>query len=256
MDTEQFKLEADPEPHQEVLEFENSLFYQNDNTPIGWLRHLALEKGDWKFTATHKTGDIFTLTHSTGLSFVAELKAVKGQQKGTYSIRGCVTRAKGTKHSFFDGVNLHGSGKGDWKLRPAQLGAVHSLLAHWSLSTEPATVVLPTGTGKTETMLVTTLVDRATRTLVIVPTRELKDQIAEKFMSWGMLRRLGVLPDEAPNPKVLVLRKTITESSHLEYINSADVVVATPALLARAPAPIKSELRKAFSHVSSTKRIT
>lgn len=249
MDSEQFKLEADPEPHQELLEFEDPLFYQNENTPIGWLRHLALEKGNWQFAATHKTGNTFTLTHSTGFSFEAELKEGKGRQKGTYSIRGCVTRAKSTKHSFFEGVNLHGSGKEGWKLRPAQLGAVHSLLAHWSLSTEPATVVLPTGTGKTEAMLVTTLVDQATRTLVIVPTRDLKDQIAEKFMSWGMLRRLGVLPSEAPNPKVLVLQKTIADSSHLHYINSADVVVATPALLARAPAPIKSELRKAFSHV-------
>lgn len=249
MNTKQFKLESSSGPSEEVLEFEDPLFYQNDNTPIGWLRHLALEKGNWKFTATHKAGDTFTLTHPTGLSFGAELKEGKGNQKGTYSIRGSVRQAKGKKHSFFEGVNLHGCGEGDWKLRRAQLGAVHSLLAHWSLSTEPATVVLPTGTGKTEAMLVTTLIDQAARTLVIVPTRDLKDQIAEKFMSWGMLRKLGVLPYDAPNPKVLVLKKTITESSHLKHIDTADVVVTTPALLARAPAPIKTKLRKAFSHV-------
>tara|TARA_R100000027_G_scaffold67737_1_gene68323 strand:- start:2293 stop:3441 length:1149 start_codon:yes stop_codon:yes gene_type:complete len=249
MNTKQLEFESSQNPRQEVLEFDDPLFYQNDNTPIGWLRHLALDKGDWKFDATHKAGETFTLTNPIGLSFEAELKEGKGKQKGTYSIRGCVTRAKGKKQSFFEGVNLHGSGKGDWKLRPAQLGAVHSLLAHWSLSTEPSTIVLPTGTGKTETMLVTTLIDQASRTLVIVPTRDLKDQIAEKFMSWGMLRKLGVLPNEAPNPKVLVLKKTITEASHLAYINAADVVVATPALLARAPEPIKTKLRKAFSHV-------
>ncbi|MBK1856035.1 DEAD/DEAH box helicase family protein [Verrucomicrobiaceae bacterium 5K15] len=249
MDSELFKLEATPEPHQEVLEFNDQLYYQAENTPIGWLRQLALDKGDWTFTAIHKAGDTFNLTHPTGLSFDAELKEGRGAMKGSYSIRGCVTRTNDKKTSFFEGVNLHGRGKGDWKLRPAQLGAVHSLLAHWSLSTEPATVVLPTGTGKTETMLVTTLVDQAARTLVIVPTKDLKDQIAEKFMSWGMLRRLGVIPSDAPNPKVLVLSKTITDASHLDHINSADVVVATPALLARAPQTIKSKLRKAFSHV-------
>ena len=33
-------------------------------------------------------------------------------------------------------------------LRTPQSGALHALLAHWSKSTEPATIVLPTGTGK------------------------------------------------------------------------------------------------------------
>ena len=249
MNTKQLKSESAAGSRQEVLSFEEPLFYQKDDTPIGYLRHLALEKGDWEFTATHKAGDTFTLKHPTGLCFDADLKEGKGKQKGTYSIRGCVSRAKDKERSFFEGINLHGSGKEGWKLRPAQLGAVHSLLAHWSLSIDPSTIVLPTGTGKTETMLVTTLIDQAVRTLIIVPTRDLKDQIAEKFMNWGILRKLGVLPNEAPNPKVLVLKKTITEASHLGHINAADVVVSTPALLARAPAPIKTKLQKAFSHV-------
>ena len=38
-------------------------------------------------------------------------------------------------------------------LRPPQIGALHAALAHWSVSTKPATIVMPTGTGKTETML-------------------------------------------------------------------------------------------------------
>jgi hypothetical protein len=38
-------------------------------------------------------------------------------------------------------------------LRPPQLGALHAIAAHWSLYNDPATVVMPTGTGKTETML-------------------------------------------------------------------------------------------------------
>ena len=39
-------------------------------------------------------------------------------------------------------------------LREPQIGALHAVLAHWTTrSTSPATVVMPTGTGKTETML-------------------------------------------------------------------------------------------------------
>lgn len=35
-------------------------------------------------------------------------------------------------------------------LRPPQLGALHAIGAHWSINTQPATIVMPTGTGKTE----------------------------------------------------------------------------------------------------------
>jgi superfamily II DNA or RNA helicase len=249
MQSDYLHLLAERELRQEVLEIRDPLFFKREKTSIGWLHHLALEKGDWKFVVTHETEDIYKLTHPSGIEFDAELKAGKGVDRGTYAIKGCVWNGKIDSLSFFDGVNLHGIGENGWSLRSAQLGAVHSILAHWSLSGEPATVVLPTGTGKTETMLVTTLVDRASRTLVVVPTKDLKDQLAEKFMSWGMLRRLGVLPASAPNPKVLILDRTVTETSMLDYINAADVVVSTPALLARASESVKSGLRRAFSHV-------
>lgn len=42
-------------------------------------------------------------------------------------------------------------------LRPPQIGALHAIASHWSLSDAPGTVVMPTGTGKTETMLATML---------------------------------------------------------------------------------------------------
>lgn len=37
-------------------------------------------------------------------------------------------------------------------LRSPQIGALHAIAAHWSLSKDPAIVVMPTGTGKTEVM--------------------------------------------------------------------------------------------------------
>src|SRR5690606_24864097 len=37
-------------------------------------------------------------------------------------------------------------------LRKPQIGALHAIHAHWSVSAEVATIVMPIGTGKTETM--------------------------------------------------------------------------------------------------------
>ncbi|MGL5734070.1 MAG: DEAD/DEAH box helicase family protein, partial [Beijerinckiaceae bacterium] len=48
----------------------------------------------------------------------------------------------------YDGDELLEAG-----LRPPQMGAIHAVKAHWVVSDKPATVVMPTGTGKTETML-------------------------------------------------------------------------------------------------------
>lgn len=47
-------------------------------------------------------------------------------------------------------------------LRMPQIGALHAIAAHFSVGSEfePATVVLPTGTGKTETMLATLVYGR------------------------------------------------------------------------------------------------
>lgn len=38
-------------------------------------------------------------------------------------------------------------------LRPPQIGALHAVLGHWTASHEPVTVVMPTGSGKTDTMV-------------------------------------------------------------------------------------------------------
>ena len=235
--------------HEEKLEFKHSLYYLNEKTSIGVLSQLALEAGDWVFKAAHVKDDLYKVIHESGVRFLAELKNGKGKKKGTYEIKGCVEYFDDSAVSFFDNVNINGVGDKGWKLRPAQLGAIYSLMSHWSLSSEVATIVLPTGTGKTETMLATSLVDKAKRTLVIVPTIDLKDQISEKFSTWGMLRELGVIPSNAPNPKVIVLNKTLNDKGCSDIIKKAEVVVSTPGLLARAPLEIQHQIGKLFSHV-------
>lgn len=73
-------------------------------------------------------------------------------------------------------------------LRKPQAGALHAIHAHWSTSGESATVVMPTGTGKTETMLTVLTSACCERVLVVVPTDALRSQIADKFETLGLLK--------------------------------------------------------------------
>jgi hypothetical protein len=103
-------------------------------------------------------------------------------------------------------------------LRPPQVGALYAALAHWRGVGDPATVVMPTGTGKTETMLAIMARERMRRLLVVVPSNALRGQIAEKFETFGLLRRLGVLAPSAQYPVVGTLRhrpRTVEEAERL-----------------------------------------
>lgn len=92
-------------------------------------------------------------------------------------------------------------------LRMPQIGALHAIAAHFAVGErfEPATVVLPTGTGKTETMLATLVYRQLKRTLVLVPSDALRTQISEKFLSLGVLPAAGVVPGQLPGPHVAEL---------------------------------------------------
>jgi superfamily II DNA or RNA helicase len=116
-------------------------------------------------------------------------------------------------------------------LRTPQIGALHAISAHFAVGSEfePATIVLPTGTGKTETMLATQVYRQLRRTLVIVPSDALRRQIAEKFITLGVLPAAGVVPFEIARPRVAVIStgiKTVDEAETL--LEQANVIVALP----------------------------
>lgn len=118
--------------------------------------------------------------------------------------------------------DLHISG-----LRTPQIGALHAIHAHWTVSDEPAMIVMPTGTGKTETMLSTLASQRCERVLVIVPSLILRDQIFGKFVSLGLLKKLGVLDPLALLPVVGQMRGSIETAEEVDQIFGAcNVVVA------------------------------
>ncbi|MEN8422259.1 DEAD/DEAH box helicase family protein [Acinetobacter junii] len=222
------------------------LFVSKEKNKIGSISRLALPQKENIFFIQKKENCTYTLIHKeSGLQFEAELT----KYKNSYKIKNNLLFPKFEYEKSLTEVQLLPQHATEKSLRPAQIGAIHSLLSHWSLENGVATVVLPTGTGKTETMLLTSIVTQAIKTLVIVPTIDLKEQIFEKFQNWGMLRELGVIPYNFKNPKIIALEKTITTDEDIDVINSAEVVITTPALLARSPIKLHNKLQKLFSNV-------
>ncbi len=115
-------------------------------------------------------------------------------------------------------------------LRRAQRGAVHAVVAHLTTSsTRPATVVMPTGTGKTEAMLTLAVAMAPRRLLVVVPGDSLRTQTATKFETLGLLAQLGIVPAGTPRPVVGTLRGGIRDGGEAAaFADRCNVVISTP----------------------------
>lgn len=111
-------------------------------------------------------------------------------------------------------------------LRPPQVGALYAIGAHWSLHRSPATILMPTGTGKTETMLSVLAAQKPGRLAVAVPSRALRNQTARKFLSLGLLQELQLLPKDIPYPVVGILSKQPSKKEELALFDDCNVVVA------------------------------
>ena len=137
----------------------------------------------------------------------------------------------------------------DMGLRPPQLGALFSVGSHWSLSDAPATIVMPTGTGKTETMLSVVAAHQLANVLVALPSKALRSQTARKFLTFGLLRELNVLDPAVTNPVVgVVMRRPKTEAD-LQLFKDCNVTLGIPASLVEGTA--KPLITQVAEHVTS-----
>jgi superfamily II DNA or RNA helicase len=119
-------------------------------------------------------------------------------------------------------------------LRTPQIGALHAISAHFAVGKEfePATVVLPTGTGKTETMLATQVYRRLGRSLVLVPSDTLRSQIGGKFTTLGVLPDAQVVPREVARPWVALISRGVRSAEDAQaLLDAANVIVALPNVL-------------------------
>ena len=118
--------------------------------------------------------------------------------------------------------------------RTAQLGAIYAIKAHWTVSSAPATIVMPTGTGKTETIIAAILSERRKKTCIVVPSQLLRNQTIEKCGLLYVLRNIGAVPSDYMNPSIGCLTTTpSTINELLELITTSNIIVSTASLLSR-----------------------
>lgn len=140
-------------------------------------------------------------------------------------------------------------------LRNPQIGATHALMGRLTNAKEIATVVLPTGTGKTETMLSVLVANQCDKLLVTVPSDPLRSQIAEKFRSLGLLVKPDkngkrILNSGAKYPIVGVLNTGFQSINELEaFFDKCNVVVSTMNLVSGSPLNQQVKLGKICSHL-------
>jgi len=124
-------------------------------------------------------------------------------------------------------------------LRRAQLGAIHAIASHFTRYTkpslaEPAMVVMPNGSGKTAVLVLSAFVLKATRVLVITPSRSVREQVARKFQSLAEMKEIGTLPNETSNPAVKLLDTKLNSIAAWTALEEYDAIVSTPNCLSPA----------------------
>ena len=136
-------------------------------------------------------------------------------------------------------------------LRPPQIGALHAVLGYWTTDPKaPATIVMPTGTGKTETMVALFAQQRIERLLVVVPSDALRTQVAGKFETYGVLQEFGVIGRHALGPVVGQVRHGFTTAAMAnEFADACNVVIATPNALNASTPEVRAAFFQKFSHL-------
>ena len=177
---------------------------------------LMRSKNDQLRWVSHRLQDDFTSdVIAKGLPAVA--REISSSWKGQFSFRAEVVDASGAPV--------------EPGLRPPQIGGLHAIGSHWSLYRQAATVVMPTGTGKTETMLASLVAFQPGLMVLAVPSEVLREQTAAKFITLGLLRKLGNLSAASRNPIVGVLKRRPKTAAELDFFDQCNVVVGTMSAL-------------------------
>ncbi|SLW61680.1 DEAD/DEAH box helicase [Klebsiella variicola] len=135
-------------------------------------------------------------------------------------------------------------------LRPPQVGGIYAALgAEMSDDNSAATIVMPTGTGKTETILSMVVAGKFERTLVIVPSDALREQINTKFIHLGLLRKLGLIGEDIANPVTAMVKQGIDNESDLNAILDSNVIIASASVLSKFSPDYFSKLTQKCSHL-------
>jgi len=134
-------------------------------------------------------------------------------------------------------------------LRPPQIGALYAMLSHLQTKGDKGIVVMPTGTGKTETMISSLIANQCDKLLVSVPSDALREQLYDKFCTLGLLKEFNVVGKNALHPIVgIITKKFKTESELQEFLSKVNVVITTMSILSGSDQKQKAIMSNSFSH--------
>ena len=170
------------------------------------------------------------------------------------------------KHPFFndtltpDEVALSWRGKftyiekddatGSPGLRKPQSAAIHAYLSKAGNMKDRANIVMPTGTGKTETMLGITIAAQCKKVLVTVPADALREQIFNKFLTLGCLHEFGIVTADCKYPYVSLIDCGMTDTNDwYSIIEKSNVIITTMSLVAKATPDVQDLLAKEMTNV-------
>ncbi|MFF2853864.1 DEAD/DEAH box helicase [Peribacillus sp. NPDC058002] len=140
--------------------------------------------------------------------------------------------------------------RGEKGLRRPQIGALYSILSHLKVPSDVATVVMPTGTGKTETMLSTLIAAKCEKLLITVPSDSLRAQVGNKFLKLGLLKEFGIVNKSAMYPKVGLIYEKFPSTELLEeFLEKSNVIITTMNILSRMDEKSRTLLSKYCTNV-------
>ena len=134
-------------------------------------------------------------------------------------------------------------------LREPQVCAIHAFLSRRYNLKDRANIVMPTGTGKTETMLGIMIAAQCKKILVTVPHDALRWQIFEKFLTLGCLRKFGIVKDDCKYPFVSIVSTGMTLDGWKEIVSRSNVIISTMPLLSQTSDDVRKYLSKEITNI-------
>jgi superfamily II DNA or RNA helicase len=175
------------------------------------------------------------------------LKWLKYPEFGVFNPQAVLVSWEG--HFYYKEEDLE---KEMYGLRKPQVAAIYSVLSHWKVGEGIGTVIMPTGTGKTETMLSLLIANPCEKLLVTVPTDPLRDQIADKFVTLGYLQneKFNIVNLKAKKPIVGILYENFKTADELgSFLSECNVIVSTMDLITSGSSDLQGILAQRISHL-------
>lgn len=140
--------------------------------------------------------------------------------------------------------------KGLQGLRIPQLGAIYAYMSYNQHPKDRGIIVMPTGTGKTETMLSILVANQCNKLLVVVPSDALRTQTARKFETLGILKQVGAIASDCLYPNVAMIKHSITDIADWDrLIDESNVIITTMNIISECSESIINLLSHKISHI-------